>query len=59
VKGAYIGLIIGAAVGVIWMWLGFGEMLVVALCAFVGYLVVGLLEGQVDLDKLKDAFRRK
>jgi small integral membrane protein DUF2273 len=59
VKGRYIGLIIGAVVGILWMWLGFGQMLVVAVCAFVGYLVVGLLEGEVDLDKLRDAFRRK
>ena len=58
-KGRYIGLIIGAVVGILWMWLGFGQMLVVAVCAFVGYLVVGLLEGEVDLDKLRDAFRRK
>ena len=58
-KGRYIGLIIGAVVGILWMWLGFGQMLVVAVCAFVGYLVVGLLEGEVDLDKLREAFRRK
>lgn len=58
-KGRYIGLIMGAVVGFLWMWLGFGQMVVVAICAFVGYLVVGLLEGEVDLDKLRDAFRKK
>lgn len=58
-KGRHIGLTIGALVGFLWMWLGFGEMLFVAFCAFVGFLVVGLLEGDIDLSKLLDAFRRR
>ncbi len=58
-KGRYIGLIIGALIGFLWMWLGFAEMLFVAFCGFVGYLVVGLLEGEVDFNKLMEAFRRK
>jgi hypothetical protein len=41
------------------MWLGFPEMLFVVFCAFVGYLVVGLLEGEIDFEKLRDAFRRR
>jgi hypothetical protein len=59
VKSVNVGLVIGAVAGVIWVWHGFGAMVLVAFCAFVGYLVVGLLEGGIDFDKLRDAFRRR
>jgi len=59
VRGINVGLVIGAIAGVIWVWQGFGAMILVAFCAFLGYLIVGLLEGEIDFDKLKDAFRRR
>jgi hypothetical protein len=59
VKGRYIGLLVGALVGFLWMWLGFAEMLFVALCAFIGWLVTGILEGEVDVYKIFDSLRRK
>ncbi|NLG65939.1 MAG: hypothetical protein GX537_10075 [Actinobacteria bacterium] len=58
-KGRNAGLLGGALVGFLWMWLGFGEMLFIGLCAFIGWLVAGVFEGQVDLYKLFDSFRRK
>ena len=58
-RGRYIGLLVGAAVGVVWGWLGFKDLLIVALCAFVGWLVVGMLEGEVDVRGFFDNLRRK
>jgi hypothetical protein len=59
VKGKHIGLIAGALVGFLWMWLGFGEMLFIALAAFVGWLVAGILEHEIDVQRFFDGLRRK
>jgi uncharacterized membrane protein len=59
VKGKYIGPLAGALVGLLWMTIGFGEMLFVAICAFIGWLVVGVLEGELDLRGFYDNLRRK
>jgi len=59
VKGRYIGLLVGALVGFLWMWLGFAEMLFVALCAFIGWLVTSIVEGELDVYKIFDSLRRK
>jgi uncharacterized membrane protein len=53
------GVLVGFVVGVLWMWLGFGEMLFVAIAAAVGYAVGGLLVGEFDLQGLIDSLRRK
>lgn len=58
-KGRNIGLLAGALVGFLWMWLGFGEMLFIALCGFIGWLIAGILEGEVDVSRFIDGFRRK
>lgn len=58
-KGRYIGLLVGALVGFLWMWLGFAEMLFVALCAFIGWLVTSIVEGELDVYKIFDSLRRK
>jgi hypothetical protein len=59
VKSRYIGLLVGAAVGIVWGWLGFRDLLIAGVCAFVGWLVVGMLEGEVDLRGVFDSLRRK
>jgi hypothetical protein len=53
------GALIGFVGGVLWMWLGFGEMLFVAIAAAVGYVVGGLLVGEFDVQSLIDSLRRK
>lgn len=58
-KARHIGLLAGAIVGFLWMWLGFAQMLFIALCAFIGWLVVGILEGELDVYKIIDSLRRK
>jgi hypothetical protein len=59
VKLRYLGLAVGALIGFLWMWLGFGEMLVVVLCAIVGWLIAGVIEGEIDVRKFLDGFKRK
>ncbi len=53
------GLIVGLVVGVLWMWLGFGEMLFVAIAAAVGYVIGGMLGGELDVQRFIDGLRRK
>jgi len=53
------GLIVGLVVGVLWMWLGFGEMLFVAIAAAVGYVIGGMLGGELDGQRFIDGLRRK
>lgn len=58
-KGKSLGLVIGVVVGVVWAWLGFKDLLLVALCGFVGWLIVGVLEGELDVRNFYDNLRRK
>ena len=58
-KGRNVGLLVGAVVGVVWAWLGFKDVLLVALCGFVGWLVAGVLEGELDVRGFYDNLRRK
>jgi hypothetical protein len=59
VKGKSLGLLIGVIVGVVWAWLGFKDLLLVALCGFVGWLIVGVLEGELDVRNFYENLRRK
>jgi hypothetical protein len=59
VKGKSLGLLIGVVVGVVWAWLGFKDLLLVALCGFIGWLIVGVLEGELDVRNFYDNLRRK
>jgi hypothetical protein len=59
VKGKSLGLVIGVVVGVVWAWLGFKDLLLVALCGFIGWLIVGVLEGELDVRNFYDNLRRK
>ena len=58
-KGKSLGLLVGAVVGVIWAWLGFKDLLLVALCGFIGWLIVGVLEGELDVRSFYENLRRK
>ena len=49
-----LGLIVGLALGFAAIFGGFGEMLVVALIAGLGYLVGKALDGDLDLEQLSD-----
>jgi uncharacterized membrane protein len=59
VNAKFKGLIVGLVVGVLWMWLGFGEMLFVAIAAVVGYVIGGMLGGELDVQRFIDGLRRK
>jgi uncharacterized membrane protein len=59
VNPKFKGLIVGLVVGVLWMWLGFGEMLFVAIAAAVGYVIGGMLGGELDVQRFIDGLRRK
>jgi uncharacterized membrane protein len=59
VNSKFKGLIVGLVVGVLWMWLGFGEMLFVAIAAAVGYVIGGMLGGELDVQRFIDGLRRK
>jgi uncharacterized membrane protein len=44
-----LGLVIGFALGVVWVAFGFGAALLVAVLAFLGWLVGGIAEGQINV----------
>ena len=45
VVGLFVGLILGLALA----FEGFGAMLIVAFCGAVGYIVMKVVEGEIDL----------
>lgn len=53
-----LGLLVGFALGVIWAWLGFGAVLLVALLAVIGWIVGGVAAsvsaGHLDVATLRD-----
>lgn len=55
----HIALIVGLAVGVVWVTLGFERLVLVLLCGAVGYVVGRLLEGELDVQRIIDELRRK
>ena len=52
------GLLVGLALGVVWMWLGFGAALLTGILGLVGWIVGAVLAsvvaGHVDLATLRD-----
>ena len=58
-KLRYYGLIVGLVAGFAWMWLGLPRMVVVLVVGAIGYVIGGVLEGEIDLQKYIDALRRK
>ncbi|MBA2427880.1 MAG: hypothetical protein H0V60_12480 [Actinobacteria bacterium] len=58
-KPTYVGLFVGLILGLALVLEGFGEMLVVALAGAVGYLVMKVVEGELDpSDYIGGASRR-
>ena len=55
----YIGLAVGLVVGVVWMALGFEKLVVVGVIGGVGYLIGGVLAGEIDVQRSIDNLRRK
>jgi uncharacterized membrane protein len=55
----HIGLIVGLVVGIVWMWLGLPELIVVLVCGAVGYVVGRILEGELDVQRFIDDLRRR
>jgi uncharacterized membrane protein len=55
----YIGLAVGLVVGVVWMALGLEKLIVVGVIGALGYLVGGVLAGEIDVQRSLDNLRRK
>lgn len=58
-KGRYVGLAAGLAVGFVWMALGTLRMLAVLVIAAIGYVVGGVLAGEIDVQRYIDLLRKK
>jgi len=56
-RTAHVGLFLGAILGFALIVEGFGEMLIVALFAAIGWLVASVLSGSVDLADVLNAQR--
>ncbi|MGE0881614.1 MAG: DUF2273 domain-containing protein [Acidimicrobiia bacterium] len=48
-RNSQVGLILGALLGLALVIEGFGDMLIVALVAFVGWVVARVVQGDLDL----------
>jgi hypothetical protein len=58
-RTAHVGLFLGAILGFALIVEGFGEMLIVALFAAIGWLVASVLSGTVDLGEMLTAQRQR
>jgi hypothetical protein len=47
-----IGILVGIALGVIWVTLGFGAVVLCGALAFVGWFVGGVAEGRISLSEV-------
>jgi hypothetical protein len=54
-----LGIVIGLALGLAVAFGSFGQMLIVALFAIIGYVVAKVLEGDVDLSPYLSRRRRR
>ncbi|HEU0026987.1 MAG TPA: hypothetical protein VFQ25_07720 [Ktedonobacterales bacterium] len=57
VSNRAIGLLVGLALGVIWVALGFGAALLCAVLAFLGWLIAGIVTGEVSLNDIVNELR--
>jgi uncharacterized membrane protein len=55
----FIGLGVGLVVGVVWMALGLEKLVVVCAIGALGYLIGGVLAGEIDVQRSIDNLRRK
>lgn len=53
-----VGLFVGLILGFTWASQGFGEMLGVALAGIAGFIVMKVVEGEIDLGDVVDRTRR-
>jgi hypothetical protein len=59
-SGQTMGILVGIALGVIWVTLGFGAMALCLALAFVGWFVVGVVQGSIHLgDVVQDLQGRR
>jgi hypothetical protein len=59
-SGQVVGAFIGIALGVIWITLGFGAVLLCVLLGIVGWIVVGVAQGTIHLgDIMQDLQGRR
>lgn len=58
-RTAHVGLLLGAILGFALIVEGFGDMLIVALFAGIGWLVASVLSGSVDLGEVLSAQRER
>jgi hypothetical protein len=59
-SGQVVGILIGIALGVIWVTLGFGAVALCALLGFAGWIVVGVAQGSIHLgDVVQDLQGRR
>jgi hypothetical protein len=59
-SGQAIGILVGIALGVIWVTLGFGAMVLCLALAFVSWFVVGVVQGSIHLgDVVQDLQGRR
>lgn len=58
-RTSQIGLIIGTLLGMTLVIEGFGDMLIVALAALVGWIVTRVMEGELDLTDYLGGGRRR
>ncbi len=54
-----VGLFTGLVLGLVLVLRDFGDMLVVALCGALGYVVMKVVQGELDLGDLVDKTRRR
>ena len=55
----YIGLAVGLVVGMVWMALGLEKLIVVCVIGALGYVIGGVLTGEIDVQRTIDSVRRK
>ena len=55
VVGLFVGLLLGLALA----FEGFGAMLIVAFCGAVGYIVMKVVEGEIDLSQYLSGQNRR
>lgn len=54
-----VGLFTGLVLGLVLVLRDFGDMLVVALCGALGYVVMKVVEGELDLGELVERTRHR
>lgn len=52
-----IGLLVGLALGAVWVAWGFGAALLCAVLAFLGWLIAGIVSGEVSLQDIVNELR--